>query len=69
MRYDGFFFGDPPITPDEGDIQGHVRQMARLGEWGDDLMLRALSRAFNVKIRVLKRLDMGYEWFDMGEGE
>jgi hypothetical protein len=48
----------------------YLIRMRKPGVWGDDLMLRAISGAYHVNIKVLKRMDSGVtQWFQIGNGE
>ena len=64
---DDFF----PFLESQSESMGaYLRRMGKAGTWGDDLMLKALSGAYNVKIRVYKRHNDGsHQWYEIGEGE
>ena len=60
-----------PFLPDsyEGDINWYLRDMAKLKEYGDNLMLEALCRAYDVLVAVLNRDPDtgGLEWTLVGD--
>lgn len=67
-RYEPFY-SDDNHEVSYGDFSNYLNVMALDGEYGDQLVLQALSEYYSVTIRVLRRGDMDdYVWSETGTG-
>jgi len=59
-----------PFVDDDNGVNGYLRNMARLVEWGDHIMLDALCQAYSVAVAVLKKAEDGsLVWLKVGRME
>ena len=55
---------------EDEDIDAYLRRMAKLGEYGDDLMLESACRAYSFRVEVLKKTESGdLVWMKAGQDE
>lgn len=67
-RYEPFYSDDDHEIA-YGDFRNYLNAMANDGEYGDQLVLQALSEYYHVAIRVLRRGDLDdYVWSETGTG-
>lgn len=67
-RYEPFYSDDDHEIA-YGDFGNYLNAMANDGEYGDQLVLQALSEYYHVAIRVLRRGDLDdYVWSETGTG-